>query len=619
MSEDSTQCTVIFNPRERRVLVPRGTTIWEAAQLLGIMIEAECGGRGACGKCVVKAGPGASLSPPDEQELNFLSSEDLKEGRRLACRCKVIGDVEVELEEEPIGAQEVPWKRHSMDQFKATPLVRRIAIGDADPLRGLDEAEDLVGVVQVHLAKIGLEPTIPWDLNALRGLSVPGDERGGLTLILHATRGVTGIRRGRRLRSLGLALDIGTTTLACYLCDISAGRVLTQTSALNPQRAYGHDVISRIDYVNRTQGGLEKLHKEVINAVSLMTRRCLRRAGATQNDVDEVVAVGNTTMLHLFCGLHPNSLGYAPYRPVTRSALDLRAGDLGLDLDPGTNVHLLPVISGFVGADTVGGILSQDIHRATETVVLVDIGTNGEIVLASQEGIWATSCAMGPALEGAHLSCGMRAVRGAIWKVWEEEGKLGFQVVGRPDEKPRGVCGSGVVDALATLLRLGILLPTGRFREGAKGVCVDSHGVGRAFVLAEGDQTAHGRPISITLEDVRQVQLAKAALCVGIRTLLRRSNTNRVDKLILTGAFGAHFNWRSASEIGMIPKELMPKEVEAVENAAGVGAILALLDSSKRAEALEVAQKVRAVELAQEPEFAIEYAMAMNFPTQEAD
>ncbi len=610
---------ISFQPMGLRAEVPSGSSLLEAARLVGIEIRSDCGGKGLCGKCRVKVHPVEAEGEPQKQEEEFFSREELLEGWRLACLCRALGDLSVEIPQESLESQDGSGKTGLIGRYPADPAVRRVVLEGwvrADLKEG---PTDLVGGILGRMAWAGMEPQSRWDPQALRDLSQPDTLEGDVSLVWHRLRGITGVRKGSWRRSLGLALDVGTTTLAAYLCDLCTGEVLGSCGAVNPQRRYGEDVISRIGYASQSPGGLEKLTQAVVGGLNGLVRKCLKGAGAERDDLDEAVAVGNTTMLELLAGMNPHALGVAPYLPVTRSPQDLRGADLGLDIPGGANVHLLPVISGFVGADALAGILAQEPHKKDQTTLIVDIGTNGELVLGNSRALWATSCATGPAFEGAHISCGMRAAAGAIRRVWEEDGSLRWEVMGGASQPPRGICGSGIIDAMAAMRKAGILLPSGRLKEGACGVVVDSQGVGREFVLVKPDQTATGKPIVIELEDVRQVQLAKAALFVGIRFLMRRAGVERVDRLVLTGAFGASFDWRSAVNIGMLPQEAASGQVQVVGNAAGLGAVMALLDHKRRQEAWELVSRVQVVELAQEVDFALDYAMAMGFPPMEAE
>jgi len=330
-----------------------------------------------------------------------------------------------------------------------------------------------------------------------------------------------------------------------------------------------------------------------------------------------VTVVGNTTMQQIFSGLHPKGLGVAPYLPVSCEPRDARADDLGLTLNPATSVHIFPVVSGFVGGDTMGAVLSERPYETDEMTLIVDIGTNGEVVLGNRHGLWATSCATGPALEGAHIQCGMRAVPGAIAGVTIEA--AGFQVackvVGNGGSSPvRGICGSGVIDAVAEMLKTGLLRVSGRFCEDLPGVVKDEGGIGRKFILIPGDAASGQREIAITLADIRQIQLAKAALTVGIKLLMRTAGVECIDRLVLTGAFGARFNWKNAVAIGMLPEAAAKGIVQSVENAAGRGAVMALLDGRLRKQTADLARKIRFLELAEHSDFAMEFAANTLFP-----
>jgi uncharacterized 2Fe-2S/4Fe-4S cluster protein (DUF4445 family) len=446
--------------------------------------------------------------------------------------------------------------------------------------------------------------------------------KGAITLVNHLQKGVTAALPGHRDASLGVALDLGTTTVAAYLCDLTTGTMLASAASLNPQRRFGEDVISRISMANEHENGLTDLQGLMAEAVNFLIGRCLDQIGASREDIDEVTAVGNTTMEQIFGGLHPHGLGVVPYMPATRSPLDLRAAELGLDLSPGVNLHLFPVISGFVGGDTMGVILADKPHQRDENCLIVDIGTNGEVVLGNRQGLWVTSCATGPALEGAQLSCGMRAVSGAIHRVDIDPATYEFKCQVLGDEqttRPLGICGSGIIDAVAAMRRVGLLLPTGRFNEGMPGVHCDQKGIGRKVVLAPADQSGTGEDIIISLKDIRQIQLAKAALAVGIEFLMRRMGIERLDRTVLTGAFGARFDWRNAVTIGMLPQAVLAGEVLPMDNLAGVGAIMALLDRKARSEAAELAGHIRFLELAQEPDFAVRFPESTTFPALESD
>jgi uncharacterized 2Fe-2S/4Fe-4S cluster protein (DUF4445 family) len=416
---------------------------------------------------------------------------------------------------------------------------------------------------------------------------------------------------------LGVAIDIGTTTLALYLCDLRSGEILHSAAEANPQRRFGEDVISRIAYCNNHHDGLEALQRVLINAINKLIGACIGIAGVRRDKIAEVTAVGNTTMQHLFAGLHPGRLGVSPYMPESCNARDVRATELGLDLSELCQVHLFPVISGFVGGDTAGVMLSDKPYLRDEMSLIIDIGTNGEIVLGNKDSIWVTSCATGPALEGAHIEHGMRASTGAIETVHidPDSYRVDYTVIGsKRGVNPRGLCGSGIIDAVAEMVKTGLILANGRLREGLPGIRVDEQGIGREFAIAGNDHSPGQKRIVLTLADVRQVQLAKAALSSGIRLLMRKAGIDAIDRLVLTGAFGARFNWRNAVAIGMLPELVCQADVSTVENAAGRGAVLALLDEREKLEIQEVVRKAHLLELADDPDFAMEFIRHTAFP-----
>lgn len=612
-------CRIRIEPGGQRVKLARGSLLLDA--LRGAQtpeLRLDCGGKGLCGQCRVMATPAADLTAPAEAELDLLTPEELAAGLRLACQARVTGDLTLTIPERSRDAGEGPSKAVMVDRLPADPLVERILLPPAPWPNHLEAAcPDVVTWVQTRAEQLG-HPRLRLEEPAvLRQLSRPEMLPGALSLVCHRERGVTAVLEGSRPRSLGAAVDIGTTTLGAYLADLREGRVLAAAAAVNPQRPYGEDVISRIAFAGEALHGVETLQRLVVEAVNYLIERLLATAGGDVQDLDEVVVAGNTTMERLFAGFHPHTLGVSPYLPILRPAMEFRAADLGLRMAPAANVYLFPVVSGFVGGDALAAALAAGLHETGETVLLVDIGTNGEVVLAHRRALWSTSCATGPALEGAHIACGMRAVAGAVHQVGFDPAtqRVTWHTLGEGAHlRPLGLCGSGILDAVAALRRAGVIRPTGRLAEDRTGVSVDEGGVGREFILVPQAESGTGAPIPLTLQDIRQIQLAKAALAVGIEMLLERAGAARVDRTILTGAFGARFDWRSAAAIGMLPPAAVAAVVEPRENLAGVGAVLALVNRARRRELAALAERTRFLELAAEPDFGARFAAATGFP-----
>ncbi len=613
-------CRLRIAPGGRQVTLARGELLMAALRgPEAPELRLDCGGKGLCGQCRVQASPAESLAPPTEAELDLLSPARLAAGERLACQARVTGDLQVSIPRRSRAGGEGPSKAVMVARLVVDPMLERLLLPPASLPESRDGAcPDVVSWIQARARAQGYSPVRLEEPHALRLLSRPEMGQGALTLVRHRRRGVTAVLSGARPGSLGVAVDIGTTTLGAYLADLREGTVLAAAAAVNPQRPYGEDVISRIAFAGQQADGVATLQRLVMEAVNYLIGRLLAEAGRAPGDVDEVVVAGNTTMERLFAGFHPHSLGVSPYLPIIRPPLEFQAAELGLvDLSPGTNVYLFPVVSGFVGGDALAAALAADLQHTAETVLLIDIGTNGEVVLAHQGALWCTSCATGPALEGAHIACGMRAVAGAIHQVAIDprSPQVEWRMLGEGSHlRPMGLCGSGVLDAVAAMRRIGLIRPTGRLVEGRPGVTVDAGGVGREFVLVPEAVSGTGAPIVVTLRDIRQIQLAKAALAVGIEMLMERAGVARVDRTLLTGAFGARFNWRSAAALGMLPPAAVAAAVEPRENLAGVGAVMALVSAARRNELVAMAERARFVELAGEPDFGVRFAAATAFP-----
>jgi uncharacterized 2Fe-2S/4Fe-4S cluster protein (DUF4445 family) len=387
---------------------------------------------------------------------------------------------------------------------------------------------------------------------------------------------------------------------------------------LNPQIAHGDDVMSRISYVMNHQGGLEELRRDVIGAVNSLLNDVCRMAGIATAEVADMVVVGNTCMHHLFLGLRPDYLGRTPFTPVISRSLDIKARELDIDMAEGAYVHTLPIEAGFVGADNVAVLIAQEPYNQDDITLIIDIGTNGELILGNRHRLLSASCATGPALEGAHIRHGMRAAPGAIEhiRIDPEDAEVRFKVFGCPEwrnEGAVGLCGSAIIDVLPELLRAGLIDKTGRFIMKSASPRLRMDGEKAEFVIAWAGETAIGHDIVITQDDVRAIQLAKGAMYAGAKILMRRLDVERLDRVVLAGAFGSYIDRTSAAWLGLFP-DCDPDSIQAVGNAAGDGARLALLDAGKRAEAEVMAGRVEYVELTTEPDFDRVFAGAMWLP-----
>jgi uncharacterized 2Fe-2S/4Fe-4S cluster protein (DUF4445 family) len=618
-------CAVTFLPSGRRGQASLGQDLLSVARALGVEIESSCGGEGTCGKChaCVDSAPD-SVSPPTAAESHMLGAEAVAVGTRLACQTLVAGDVRVFVPEESRRTRPVVGKKAGERTVPLDPAIKSYHLLLQPPTLEdpVADAERLLAALEQQHRVTGLE----FDLEVLQ--SLPGIAREAawdLVAIVWCNEAVIDVRATADHHGvLGLALDVGTTTIAAYLTDLVSGELLATESSMNPQVAFGDDVITRLHHVAQNPGGLAELHAAVISEVNSLAKKAAERSGAALDDIFDVVMVGNTAMHHLFMGLDTRALGVAPFVPAARGVIDTKASALGLTFHRGCRLHALPLEAAFVGADNVGVLIAEEPYDQDELLLIVDVGTNGELVLGNRRRILCTSCATGPAFEGSHIEFGMRAAPGAIERIRIESGTLDvrFKVIGlegwhtgypAAEVGARGICGSGVIEAAAEMLKAGIILPTGNLdpRLSHKRVLLEN-GRPRRFVIAWPEETAIDRSITVSLEDIRAIQLAKAALRAGAEILLRNYGVDKPDRVILAGAFGTCIDKHHALAIGMLP-DCEPETVTSVGNAAGDGARFALLNVGKRKEAAWVADKVEFVELATDPDFQEQYIKAMHF------
>jgi len=640
MSEQSS--LVVFMPSGRRGHFVEGTTVLDAARELGVGIESICSGRLTCGKCKVRVEEGhfakhaitsaaTHLTAAGSEERGLLHSMHADDCR-LSCTAQVAGDVLIYVPEESRAHKQIIRKAATARVIDIDPAVRQYYVQVEEAALG-EHRGDWRRLQDALAQEAGLlDLTI--DLHALRTLQ-PALRQGkrALTVLVWNDREVIEVRPGYAEGIYGLAVDIGSTTVAAYLCDLRTGEVLATESAMNPQISYGEDLMSRVSYAMLHDDGTEKMHDVLIKALNKLAGQAAHTAGLRLRDIHELVVAGNTTMIHLFLGIDPQELGGAPFALASRDAMDIKARDLGLRLHPAANIHVLPSEAGHVGADNVAVLIAEEPHRQDEIELIVDVGTNAEIVLGNSAWLMSASSPTGPAFEGAQISAGMRAAPGAIERVRIDRttGHANFRVIGderwsddwdvqaptalagKPEYLAAGICGSGIIEVVAELFLAGILQADGRFNAAHPTDRLVWEGRRGAYLLATPAQTANGQPLYVTQDDVRNIQLAKAALYAGAKILMKRAGIETVDRIVLAGAFGSYIDPLYALVLGLIP-DCDPQRITAVGNAAGDGARIALLNRAKRREAMELAQGVRYVETAVAQDFQDEFVGAIHIP-----
>lgn len=642
MDEDTVK--VIFQPSGRRGRVPRGTTILKAAQLLGVGIESLCGGHQICGKCKVRVERGgarqfgiasrrAGAGPWRARESDHITPAEREDGYRLGCVATVQEDILIYVPEASRPGKQVVSKAPRPIAIDRDPAVRTygVQLPEATLANPTGDFERLARGLE---AEWGLRD-LSIDLDALRGLG--GALRNGrwhVTASVWMDREIIRVRPGRTGPPYGLALDIGTTTIAGYLCDLDTAEVLDTASMMNPQIQFGEDVISRINYCYHDPAGLQRMGSVLVEGLNALvaraTGRVSDRVGRTvrPEDIEDVAVCGNTCMHHLFLGLDPEALGSVPFTPANHHSLNIEARRLGLQVNPAARVYFLPNIAGFVGGDNVAVILAEEPQKSDDVVLIIDVGTNGEVVIGNRERMVCSSCscATGPALEGAQIAFGVRAAPGAIERVTVDPDTLAvdYKVVGRDAwrrySRPgamqaRGICGSATLDTLAELYRAGVVGGSGAFNaDAATDRLRRNPDTGQnEFVLAWKEETLIGRDIVVTQNDIRQIQLAKAAIYTGCKLMLRRIGLERPDRIKIAGAFGNHIDIHRAEMLGLFP-DCPPERVSAIGNAAGDGCRMALLDRKKRLEAERIARQVEYVELTLLKEFQEQLIDAIHIP-----
>ncbi len=605
---------IIFQPEGKRGEFEEGTTILDAAREVGVDIEAICGGKLTCGKCQVIIEQGMeNLSPVTDDEKRLLDKRKAGKNYRLACVTKFYGDVVVYVPEESRGGEQIILKEGVELSVAINPAVKKYYLELPKP-HLKDDLGDFERVLAALKEDYKIE-NVEIDYEVLKKMpDVLRDADWKVTVSIWNDREVIDIQPGYRVEeSYGLAVDIGTTTVVGYLTDLRTGKVLAVDSMMNPQVTYGEDVMSRITYAMQYEDGLEKLNQKIVDGLNKILENVCREAGISTEEVSEMTVVGNTGMHHIFLKINPQHIAIAPYVPALHCSHDVKARDLGLNITKGGYIHVLPIEAGWVGADNVAVLIATEPYNQDEMCLVIDIGTNGEIVLGNKEKLVSCSAAAGPALEGAHIKHGMRAATGAIEKIRIDPETLEPEYKTIGNAPPRGICGSGIIDAAAELYRTGIVKKNGRFNLDLESPRVREVDGTPEYVIAWADETSIGHDIVMTQKDIREIQLAKGAMCAGAHILMKELGVEHVDRVIVAGAFGNYIDKVSALIIGLVP-DVPVERIESVGNAAGVGARIALISREKREEANRIARNVEHIKLAVHPSFEKEFSMAMYFP-----
>lgn len=606
---------VTFQPSGRRSEFEMGTTLLDAAQTLGVEIRSDCGGQGTCGKCRIIVVEGwEGLPPPTGFERKVLG-DSLSGGYRLACRTPLPAEVQVMVPQESRVQRVVILTGAEARPLELEPMVRKYHL-EVDPpslADPLGDAERLLKALMQTYGLRGVELAYPVLRELPRTLR---DARWDVTATVWdwGKPTIIDVEAGYVEKSYGVAVDIGTTTVVGYLTELDTGQVVATESMANPQIAFGEDVMARISYTMEKTGGRQQMREAILQGLNQIISRACAEAEVNPQQVAEMTVVGNTAMHHLFLGIEAGFVAKAPFPPAMHRHYDLKAQDLGLEINPAANVHILPIEAGFVGADNVGALIATEPYNEEKVTLLIDIGTNGELVLGNRElGLIACSVAAGPAFEGACIQFGMRAAVGAIEHVRIEPHTFGVECEVIGDVPARGICGSGIIDAVAQMLRAGVISPDGRMATDIPSPRLRFGDNGDEFVLVWGEQAALDQDIVITQQDVREVQLAKGAFHAGAQVLMKHIGVERIEKVLLAGAFGSYVDPASAMAIGLFP-QCDPDSVSAVGNAAGHGARMALLNRRKRAEAIKIARQVQYIELTADPDFQTRFVEGTLFP-----
>ncbi len=626
---------IVFTPSGRRGRFELGTPVLAAARALGVDVDSVCGGRAMCGRCQVTVMEGDfakhgvksqhdHLSPVSATETAYARRRVMVPDRRLSCQALILGDVVIDVPASSQVHRQVIRKAADEREITLNPVVSLHYVEVTEPDMH-DPASDLQRLC-VALEREWQLKDLECDFSLLQSLQ-PTLRKGkwAVTVAVHARKSIIAVWPGLHERAYGLAVDIGSTTIAMHICDLLTGNVLATSGAMNPQIRFGEDLMSRVSYSMMNPDGAQQMTAAVRLALNELIAQVAKDAGVTGGEILEAAIVGNPIMHHLLLGIDPVELGGAPFALCTDASVTVKASQLDLKMNPNARIYILPCIAGHVGADTAGVILAERPDLRTELTLLVDVGTNAEIVLGNKERLLACSSPTGPAFEGAQISGGQRAAPGAIERVRIDPLTLEprFKIIGSDlwsnepgfDEATAatgitGICGSGIIEVIAEMYLAGIISQDGVVvgSLAARSERVVPSGRTYSYVLHRGTTT-----LQISQNDVRAIQLAKAALYAGIKLLMEHLGVEQVDRIRLAGAFGAHIDVKYAMVLGMIP-DCDLAQVTSAGNAAGAGARIALLDHEARTEIERLVRRVEKIETAIEPRFQQHFVEAMAIP-----
>ena len=630
MTQNDKKIILDFEPISRRILYADDLSIYDALSQAGVRISSLCGGKGTCGKCRILIQKGSQhLKDPSNSELQMLTQSDIEKGWRLACQVK-LDPVKIEKSQNnPLEIRIFLPEEILIEDFKILtsgvekkidllPNIKKFHINVKKPSLN-DPVPDLERILESYQTMI--QTPIPIEHDVLKKLpDILRQEDYDITLTLKEQQEIIDIESGDTSQdNYGIAFDIGTTTIVGYLMNLNDGKTYSVSSTLNPQTAFGEDVITRITYIRDTPKGLENLNQLVLDALNKIIDKTSKEAKVSISNIYEATIVGNSVMHHLFLGINPSYIGLSPYVPAVQTGLNIDSHSLGLNMAKNGNTFVLPLIAGFVGADTIGVIISSEIDKEKDLTLAIDIGTNGEIIIGNKDLLVTGSCAAGSALEGAHISNGMRAAAGAIDTVKIDPDTLFAEYTTINGKKPMGICGSGLIDAVAEMLRSKIITRSGHFNK----EFIDHERFLKKeknfeFILAPKEATSIGKPIVISQKDIREIQMAKGAFYSGTSLILNYLNRTRekdhhIRQIFLAGAFGNYIDKKNAKFIGMIP-DISNEKIYQIGNAAGTGAQHCLINTELRNKAQKLLKKIEYVEIAVQENFQREYAEAMYFP-----